>query len=331
MNSNKNDKLMKKEKDPEPDNSSKLPTLPANSQQATAILELKLNQIDEDPYQPRVEFNSITLQELADTIHLRGIKTPISVRPNSEKKGKFIINHGARRFRASKLAGKETIPAYIDTDYTLADQVIENLQRDNLTPREIADYIGRELSQGTRKIDIAKKIGKSQAFISQHVTLLDLPDKISVLFNSGKVQDVTIINELAKAYKRDPDEVENWLDDEGLDITRNSIKLLREYLKDKHNQDIILGAEDSETNIVITTIDGLPKPHDTENSDKSENDIESKITENGSITKRNQLKNLFDQLYKNIQSQDNNPEMTFKQLDAHETQQLIKLLNKLIQ
>ncbi len=329
MNSRKNIKLTEQEKNSKPDKSPALPKFPENPLKSTAILELKLSQIDEDPYQPRVEFNSVTLQELADTIRIRGIKTPISVRPNPEKKDRFVINHGARRFRASKLAGKKTIPAYVDTDYTLADQVIENLQRDNLTSREIADYIGRELSQGTRKIDIAKKIGKSQAFISQHVTLLDLPDKISELFISGAAQDVTIINELVKAYKKDPEEVENWLDDEDIDITRHSIKLLREYLKDKHNQDTILDAEDSETNIVITTSDGLPKPHDVENNVKSEN--ESDITKKASTSKRNKLKKLFDQLYKNIQSQDNNPEITFKQLDTHETQQLITLLNKLIE
>ena len=141
------------------------------------------------------------------------------------------------------------------------------------------------MSQGIRKIDIAKKIGKSQAFISQHVTLLDLPDKISELFISGVTQDVTIINELVKAYKKDTEEVENWLDDEDLEITRHSIKLLREYLKDKHNQSTILDIESSETNIVITTSNGLPKPHDVANNVKSEN--ESDITKKTSAYKRN--------------------------------------------
>jgi ParB family transcriptional regulator, chromosome partitioning protein len=317
-----------KEKNTEQKNNADLQESPTISSHKTGILELKLSQIDEDPHQPRVEFNSVTLQELADTINTRGIKTPISVRPHPEKKNRFIINHGARRFRASKMAGKKTIPAYIDTDYTLADQVIENLQRDNLTPREIADYIGRELSLGTRKIDIAKKIGKSQAFVSQHVTLLDLPEKISALFTSGKVQDVTIINELVKAYKKDPEEVESWLDDEVLDITRHSIKLLRGYLKDKHDQDTIADAGDADTNIVITAGDG--QSDDIENNVQSEYEAKPTSTKNVSTYKRNKIIKLFDHLYKNIQSNKNNPKITFDQLDTYEAQQLIILLNKLI-
>ena len=98
-------------------------------------LELDLSLIDEDPDQPRTEFDPITLQELADTIRLRGVKTPISVHPNPESEGRFIINHGARRFRASLLAKKKTIPAFIDTDYSKVDQMIENLQRDSLSQR----------------------------------------------------------------------------------------------------------------------------------------------------------------------------------------------------
>ncbi len=319
-----------KEKNTEQKNNADLQESPTISSHKTGILELKISQIDEDPHQPRVEFNSETLKELADTINSRGIKTPISVRPSPQKKNRFIINHGARRFRASKLAGKKTIPAYIDTDYTLADQVIENLQRDNLTPREIADYIGRELSLGTKKIEIAKRIGKSQAFVSQHVTLLDLPENISVLFNSGKVQDVTIINELVKAYKKDPEEVEYWLDDEDLDITRHSIKLLREYLKDKHNQDKIPNAEDAEENIVITARDGQSKSDGAENNVQSENEAKSYATKNISAYKKNKLIKLFDHFYENIQSNQNDPKITFDQLDTHEAQQLITLLNKLI-
>ena len=88
---------------------------------------MALDLIEEDPNQPRNEFDPVTLQELADTIRLRGVKTPISVHPNLQKDGYFIINHGARRFRASILAGKESIPAFIDSDYTQSDQLIENL------------------------------------------------------------------------------------------------------------------------------------------------------------------------------------------------------------
>lgn len=196
-------------------------------------LELDISLIDEDPNQPRTVFDRESLAEMATTIRERGVKTPISVRPNLAAKGRYIINHGARRYRASKLVGKTTLPSFIDPDYTEADQIIENLQRDGLTPREIADFIGRELAKGKKKGEIAKAIGKSPAFVTQHVTLLDLPDPIAEVFNFGRCRDVTVINELVTVHKKRPKEVANWLDDENLEITRGTVKLLREFLDNK--------------------------------------------------------------------------------------------------
>lgn len=202
---------------------------------------LDMNLIDEDPNQPRTAdnpgFSDESLDELAASIKLRGVKTPISVRDNPDAPGRHIINHGARRFRASNRAGATTIPGFIDNDYNEADQVVENLQRNELTAREIADYIGRELAKGFKKGEIAKAISKSPAFVTQHVTLLDLPDPIATAFSSGRVKDVTVINELVTAYKKKPEEVIDWLGDENQEITRGSVKLLREFLDDKRKQE----------------------------------------------------------------------------------------------
>ena len=203
---------------------------------AARPLELNISLIDEDPNQPRTLFDPESLDEMAATIRERGVKTPISVRPNPEVKGRYIINHGTRRYRASKLAGKTTIPGFIDLDYNEFDQIIENLQRDGLTPREIADFIGRELAKGKKKGEIAKAIGKSPAFVTQHVTLLNLPDSVAEVFNSGRCRDVTVINELVTVSKKKPEEVANWLDDEDLVITRGAVKLLREFLDDEEKK-----------------------------------------------------------------------------------------------
>ncbi|WP_322075516.1 transcriptional repressor gene korB [Burkholderia cenocepacia] len=200
-------------------------------------VEFPLDLIDEDPNQPRKAdnpgFSPESIAEIGATIKARGVKTPISIRDNPEVSGRYLINHGARRYRGSKWAGKDTIPAFVDNDYNENDQVIENLQRNELTPREIADYIGRELAKGLKKGEIAEAIGKSNAFVTQHVTLLDLPDSIAEAFSSDRVRDVTVINELVKAYKKKPAEVEGWLADEEQEITRGSVKLLREFLDDK--------------------------------------------------------------------------------------------------
>lgn len=194
--------------------------------------ELELALIEEDPDQPRTTFDPEALDELADTIRKRGVKTPISVRPHPSDAGRYMINHGARRFRASHMAGKATIPAFIDTDHNAADQVIENLQRDNLTAREIADFIGREVASGKKKQDIAKSIGKSPAYVSQHVALLDLPEPVAVCFNDGRCSDVTLVVELARLYKVDAAAVESHIDDNE-EITRGGVRMLREFIEEK--------------------------------------------------------------------------------------------------
>src|SRR5512133_1526692 len=94
---------------------------PAASSRQGGPLALALSQIEEDPHQPRTAdnpgFSAQSIAELAATIASRGVKSPISVRDHPTKPGRYLINHGARRFRASKVAGKTTIPAFVDNDY----------------------------------------------------------------------------------------------------------------------------------------------------------------------------------------------------------------------
>lgn len=203
---------------------------------AAGPAELALDLIDEDPNQPRTAdnpgFSLESIAEIGETIKARGVKSPISVRENKDAPGRFLINHGARRYRGSKWAGKSTIPAFIDNDYNEADQVIENLQRNELTPREIADFIGRELSRGRTKADIARSIGKSAAYVTMHAALLDLPEALAGIFATGRCRDVTVIYELVRIHESASDlrELEGWLADEGQEITRGSVRLLKEYL-----------------------------------------------------------------------------------------------------
>lgn len=199
-----------------------------------APLQLPLDLIDEDPHQPRAAdspgFSAASLGELAKSVRLRGVKTPISVREHPGRPGRYIVNHGARRFRAARLAGLRTVPAFIDNDYNETDQVIENLQRNDLTAREIADYIGRELARGLRRKEIAQRISKSAAYVTQHATLLDLPAPVARAFSSARVRDVSLVNELVQAYRDRPDVVTAWLDDDQQEITRGSVRMLREFL-----------------------------------------------------------------------------------------------------
>lgn len=199
------------------------------SEQSGKPLILPLASIKEDPEQPRKYFDEEKIQELSDSIRERGVKTPISVRIDTANSDAYIINHGARRYRASIAAGMDTIPVYVDDDYSLIDQVVENIQRDNLTPREIAEVIGRLMAGGMKKSQIATKMGKSNAFVTQHSNLLDLPDPLAEAFNSGKISDVTVVNDLFALYKKQPEVVEDLLMIED-EITRSSVKSLKDYL-----------------------------------------------------------------------------------------------------
>lgn len=199
------------------------------------MIEIAL--IDEDPAQPRSKNNPglrpESIAELAASYGPKGPKTPLSLRVDPDTPGRYIINHGHRRYRAGKLKGLRTLPAFIDNDYDDADQVIENLQRENMTPREIADYIGRELAKGKKKVEIAARIGKSASFVSQHVTLLDLPEPVAIAFRTGRVNDVTVVNELVSAFRMAPAEVTHWLDNPSQEMTRGEIRLLRDFLAEK--------------------------------------------------------------------------------------------------
>ena len=197
-------------------------------------LNIDLDLIDEDPNQPRKDnnpgFSEESLNELAETISSRGVKSPISIRNNPDDPGRYIINHGARRYRASRIAGYSSIPAFIDDNYDEIDQIIENLQRNELTAFEIAEFIDREVARGKKMKDIAREIGKSPTFVTHHYALLNLPPAIAEACNNGRANDVTVINDLVTAHKKNPQEVVFWLADETQEITRSSVRLLREFL-----------------------------------------------------------------------------------------------------
>ena len=205
-----------------------------------ALLDLALHLIDEDPGQPRREdnpgFSEEKLNELAKSITRRGVKTPISVHDNPEQLGRFIINHGARRFRASKIAGKATIPVHVDNDYTRTDQLTENLLREGNTPLEIATAIGEFIKRGMKKKEIAECIGKTPGYVTQYSSLLKLPTSIANAFRHNRLNDVTITYELVQLHQFHPAEVDTWVSDESQEFTRGSMKYLRIYLAQKQEE-----------------------------------------------------------------------------------------------
>ncbi|MFC4736229.1 ParB/RepB/Spo0J family partition protein [Bacillus daqingensis] len=148
----------------------------ASDEQETTVEEIKLKEIRANPYQPRHTFPEESLRELADSIQQHGVIQPITLRKSI--KGYEIVV-GERRFRASKLAEKETIPAVVK-DMSDSDMMelalIENLQREDLSPIEEAKSYQKlmehlQLTQGA----LAERLGKSRPHIANYIRLLQLP------------------------------------------------------------------------------------------------------------------------------------------------------------
>ncbi|WP_052689208.1 ParB/RepB/Spo0J family partition protein [Xanthomonas albilineans] len=170
-----------------------------------------LAEIIADPNQPRKRFNQRKLEELRDSIKESGVQQAIIVRPKNDD-GKHIIVFGERRYRASLLAGKKDIPIEIRDTTVLPEsevrfiQLIENIQRDDLDPLEIADAIKEQLDQGMKKAQIAAKLGQSASFVSQHVALAEGPEFIREL--AMKRVGVRTLYDLVQAHKDFSSEVE---------------------------------------------------------------------------------------------------------------------------
>jgi len=197
---------------------------------AGAPMMVDLDLIDEDENNPRRDanpgFEVESIEELAESIKISGIKSPLSLRPNPEQPGRYIINHGHRRFRAGQVAGLTQVPAFLDSNHDDFDQVIENMQRENLTAREVADFIGGKLAEGMTQADIARRLGKSKAYVSQHAAMLNLPAPVAQAVATGQVQDVTLATELAKAHEADPAAVQALLE-QADKPTRAQVKAIR--------------------------------------------------------------------------------------------------------
>lgn len=144
------------------------------------VLGIPVEHIRPNPNQPRKEFDNDRLEELADSIRQHDLIQPITVRYLGEKR--FELISGERRLRASKLAGKQEIPAYIrevNDEQILTLALIENIQREDLNPLEIAMGYQRLMEEmGHTQAEVAEKVGKNRSTVTNMLRLLNLPDFI---------------------------------------------------------------------------------------------------------------------------------------------------------
>lgn len=185
----------------------------ASSNAKKENLLIKMDLIEEDPLNVRTIFNELQLEQLAESIKENGVLTPISVRDNPEKPGHYIINNGARRFRASQIAQQDTIPAFIDNSHDELNQMIDNIQREDLSIIEIAEKIKKLLAPGDlTKSALAKRAGKPPAWISKHLNALQMPPRLKLLYDLGQCNDLEAINTIVNRWDDHGAEIQKWLE-----------------------------------------------------------------------------------------------------------------------
>lgn len=154
----------------------------------SAVEDLPLEEIRPNPYQPRKTFDEAALADLAASIKTTGVFQPIIVRKSISG---FEIITGERRFRASKLAGKTTIPAIVrsfDDPAMMEIAVLENLQREDLTPLDEAqayDTLIKKLN--LTQAEVSKRLGKSRPYIANYLRLLTLPASVKTMLNDNQL------------------------------------------------------------------------------------------------------------------------------------------------
>lgn len=196
---------------------------------AGAPLQLPLDLIDEDPDQPRKDFDQVTLAELTDSVKARGVLQAISVRRHPVTPDRWMVNFGARRLRASRLAGKPTIPAYVDNAMDSYDQVIENEQRESLSPLELAMFVQKKLQAGARSSEIARTLGKSRGYLTFIGALIDPPAWLLDLYRSGRCRGISELYELRKLHESQPEAVAQWIEGRA-HVSRADVQVLKERL-----------------------------------------------------------------------------------------------------
>ncbi len=220
-----------------------------------AIIELPLDEIKPNPYQPRYLFNEEKIKELSESIKEHGIFQPIIVK---KMNGYYSIVAGERRYRACKLLGFKTIPAIVrmyEKEKMIQIALIENLQREDLSPIEEAKgylQIMRELDL-TQK-DVGLKVGKSRSHVTNMLGLLNLPNNVLEMVDSGmismgharvlsKLEDIDLINNLANLIVekelsvRDIEKIVRQ-DKEQVDVRKDNINYFEKYektLSEKYN------------------------------------------------------------------------------------------------
>lgn len=159
------------------------------AERVNVVLNIPVGQIRPNPHQPRTEFNEAALEQLASSISKHGLIQPITVRYLGQKR--FELISGERRLRASKLAGISEIPSYVreaNDEEIIAFALIENIQREDLNPLEIALGYQRLIDECTyTQSEVADRVGKNRTTVTNTLRLLQLPDFVQAALRDESI------------------------------------------------------------------------------------------------------------------------------------------------
>lgn len=164
-------------------------SLPKDKRESGNVLDIPLSQIEVNPFQPRSTFDEESLKELSESIRVHGVIQPVTVRYISENKYELIA--GERRLRASRLAGRTSIPAFVrlaSDQESLEIALIENIQREDLNPIEIAINYKRLMDEcGITQEQLSVRLGKSRSTVANFLRLLKLPPVIQAALRDDAI------------------------------------------------------------------------------------------------------------------------------------------------
>ncbi|MEQ8302124.1 MAG: ParB/RepB/Spo0J family partition protein [Cyclobacteriaceae bacterium] len=156
---------------------------------SSSVNEIPIEQIETNPFQPRTHFEQEALNELAASIKVHGIIQPITVRKLSQKQYQLIA--GERRFQAAKIAGLTALPAFVrsaNDQQMLEMALIENIQRENLNPIEVALSYQRLISEiNLKQEELGDRVGKNRSTVTNYLRLLKLPPDIQIAVRDNKL------------------------------------------------------------------------------------------------------------------------------------------------
>ena len=192
----------------------------------------------------------------------RGILQPLSVKKDPDNEGCFIINGGHRRLMAAKKAKLTEIPYFISDTTTHFDNVVDNLIREGLNTKDLANFIKEALQEGLKAGDIAKRLGKPASFVSDHSIYFEMSESIKDLHDSGLCLNMQTLAKLHRASKKFKDEVEKYVKSD-VQFSPKNVSSFIKSLKEAETKRI-------EPPLQETTTDSPKEPSETQTQEEME-------------------------------------------------------------